>query len=89
MRTRHESLYTTFPTRKKHRNLYLFLTSFVTVLIMIVIIYVPFMNQILMTAPVSYRYILISVGFSIILILIDEFRKFLIKKKLYPKILAW
>lgn len=89
MRTRYESLYKTFPTRRKHQNYYLFLTSFATILIMVVIIYVPFMNQILMTAPVNYRYVLISIGFSAFLILIDELRKFLIKKNLYPKALAW
>lgn len=50
-------------------------------LILAVIIWNPLANLIFNTAPIDLRYILLSVPFAILLLAVDEFRKYLLRKE--------
>ena len=74
------SLWTSFPLRKNHRNLWLFGSQAVSVILMLVMVYIPFINDIFLTRPIPVQYYFYPVAFSVVFIALDEIRKLLVRK---------
>ena len=89
-RTRKLSLLQSLPFLKAHRNLWLFLAQASSVILMIIIIYVPFINNVFKTAPIPVEFYFIPLAFCVVFVALDEIRKLLLRKnvKLFVKT-AW
>jgi len=83
-RTHKLSVFTSFPTRKAFRNLWIFVAQFSSICFMIFVIYVPFCNSVFKTAPIPVEFYFIPLGFCIIFIGLDEVRKLLYRKDIKP-----
>ncbi len=80
-RTRKLSLWQSFPVHKAHKNLWLFAAQFVSVAFMLLVVYVPFFNHLFNTRHVPVEFYFIPLGFCFIFIFADEFRKFMVRRR--------
>jgi sodium/potassium-transporting ATPase subunit alpha len=89
-RTNLKSVFTRAPFLKKGRNLWIFLAQLITVIIMLLVVYVPAVNNVFNTRPIPVQFFFIPLFFAILLILLDELRKLLVRRKIlcFPK-LGW
>ena len=83
-RTHKLSVFTSFPTRKAFRNLWVFLAQFSSIIFMIFVIYVPFCNSVFKTAPIPVEFYFIPLAFCIVFIGLDELRKLLYRRDIKP-----
>lgn len=88
-RTRYLSLFKTFPIKRKNRNLFLFFSSFMNISILLIIVNVKSLNTLLKTKPIGFEYYALAVGYSIVIILADEIRKYLLRKNILPRSVGW
>jgi len=79
-RAHYLSLWSSFPLRKNHRNLWLFGAQAVSVILMLVMIYIPFINDIFLTRPIPVQFYFYPVACSVVFIVLDEIRKLLVRK---------
>ncbi len=86
-RTRFQSVF----TKGLFSNRMVLLGVATELLILAVIIWNPFANLIFNTTPIELKYILLSIPFGILLLAVDEFRKYLLRKDVgwAVKILKW
>jgi hypothetical protein len=76
--------------RKSTRNLYIHGAQFISAFIMIIAVYVTLVNDIFQSAPFPIYLMLIPIGFSCIIIVAEEFRKLMVRKKLlYFHLWGW
>jgi sodium/potassium-transporting ATPase subunit alpha len=89
-RTNVRSIITSPPFFKRSLNLWIFPAQFVSVLLLVLIIFLPFINSFFYTRQIPVQFYFIPLLFSAIILLLDEFRKFLVRRKVFcfPKI-AW
>ena len=86
-RTRMLSIFKSFPLFRNFRNLNLFYSIFVAITIMFFVIYLPVFNESFSTTPIPYQFYLIPLGYSIIIIMLDEIRKLILRKNKLPAII--
>ncbi len=77
------SLWTSFPLRKAHRNLWMFGSQLVSVVLMLVMVYIPFVNNIFLTRHIPVQYYFYPLIFDVAFILIDELRKLMVRKNVW------
>ena len=89
-RTNYFSLFQRFPLLRKGRNKWIFVAQLISIVLMILIIFLPFCNEYFNTRPVPIEFFFMPFGFSLIILLIDEIRKLLVRNNVlcFPK-LAW
>jgi len=87
MRTRHNSFFQLNPFAKKTRNVWLFVGMFVSYLLAVLIVNVPFFNTAFATAVIPAQYWFAPFITALVIILWDEARKF--GKRNYPKYFWW
>ena len=79
-RAHYLSLWSSFPTREAHMNLWLFGAQLVSVVLMLVVNYIPFINDIFLTRPIPIQYYFYPLIFNVVFIFMDEIRKLLLRK---------
>ncbi|UJR13109.1 hypothetical protein I4U23_000133 [Adineta vaga] len=79
-RTRYTSILQHNPIWGKGQNLYGFIAIIISIGIQLILTQIPWFNQIFGTAPVPVKYVMPAIGFGMLWLLIDEFRKFCIRK---------
>jgi sodium/potassium-transporting ATPase subunit alpha len=89
-RTNYQSLFVRPPFLKKGRNLWIFGAQLVTVVLMMLIVFIPFINTVFNTRAIPVQFFFIPLLFALLLILLDELRKLLVRRKIafFPH-LAW
>ncbi len=84
------SLFQQVQWKKSTRNLYVHAAQFISSFIMIVAVYVTLFNDVFQSAPFEIYLMLLPVGFSLIIIIAEEFRKLMVRKKLlYFHVWGW
>ena len=81
-RSHYLSLWESFPLFKAHRNVWLFVAQVVAVGLMLLVIYLPFCNEIFNTRPIPVEYYFYPLLFCLLFISLDELRKFLVRRKI-------
>jgi sodium/potassium-transporting ATPase subunit alpha len=81
-RTRYESIFQHNPLWGKGRNWSVFVAMILSILTQIIVTQGPWFNRIFHTAPVPAKYIMPTLGFGMLWLIIDELRKWCIRK--YP-----
>ncbi|CAF1682744.1 unnamed protein product, partial [Adineta ricciae] len=81
-RTRYTSITEHNPFWGKGRNLYAFGAILISIIIQIIVTQVFWFNQVFHTAPVPVKYVLPTLGFGALWLLIDELRKWFVRN--YP-----
>ena len=84
-RTRYLSIFSTFPIRRKNRNLFLFFSSFLNLCILLILVNIKQLSYLINTRPIGFEYYAFSLGYSIVIIFVDEIRKYLLRKNILPK----
>jgi len=79
-RAHYLSLWSSFPLRKNHRNLWLFGAQGVSIVLTLAVIYIPFINDVFLTRPIPFQYYFYPVACSVVFIVLDEIRKLLVRK---------
>jgi sodium/potassium-transporting ATPase subunit alpha len=85
-RTRYESIIEHNPLWGKGRNWYVFLAMIVSAATQLIVTQIPWFNTVFSTGPVPVKYVLPTLGFGMLWLLIDEARKWCIRK--YPRGIA-
>jgi sodium/potassium-transporting ATPase subunit alpha len=78
-RTRYTSILEHNPIWSKGQNLYVFCAIIISTGIQLIFTRVRWFNEVFGTAPVPIKYVMPSIGFGIVWLLIDEFRKLYIR----------
>lgn len=79
-RTNYRSLFQRPPFLKKSRNLWLFLGIFITLVLMILIVFLPFCNSIFNTRMPPAEFFFLPLAFALFIIVADELRKLAVRK---------
>jgi sodium/potassium-transporting ATPase subunit alpha len=85
-RTRYASILEHNPIWGKGRNWYVFGSMIVSVGIQLIITQVYWFNEVFGTAPVPVKYVMPTLGFGLLWLIIDELRKLYIRK--FPRSIA-
>ncbi len=89
-RTNHFSLFQRLPFLKKSRNIWIFIAQLISVVLMIMIIFLPFCNRLFNTRPVPVEFFFMPLIFALIILAADELRKFMVRHDvLCFKKIAW
>lgn len=90
IRTNYRSLFQSLPFLKKSRNLWIFLAQLITIILMILIIFLPFCHTIFNTREVPVQFFFIPLLFALFIIIADELRKLAVRQNFlcFPKF-AW
>ncbi|KAG0201111.1 hypothetical protein BGX28_006036 [Mortierella sp. GBA30] len=91
IRNRRLSILQADPIREKRRNLWLFVGMLCSLLIAILVIEVPAINEIMLTNPIPIKYWLLPIPCAFAVLFADEFRKLVVRafpKSIFAK-LAW
>ncbi|KXN71430.1 calcium ATPase, partial [Conidiobolus coronatus NRRL 28638] len=90
-RTRKVSTFTQNPAFGPTRNPYVILSIIGSICISLIVVYVPFFNNVFKTRPIPLGNWFIPIGFAMLILIVEEFRKFMIRR--YPRSilakLAW
>ncbi|CAG8572667.1 7033_t:CDS:10 [Acaulospora morrowiae] len=90
-RTRRRSILQANPFYGPKRNLYLFGAMTISLMTALIILYVPFFNNVFYTRPIPAEFYFIPLGFAAVILTMDEIRKLTVRT--YPKsifgMLAW
>jgi sodium/potassium-transporting ATPase subunit alpha len=79
-RTRYTSIIDHNPFWGKGRNWYVFGAMLISIIIQIIVTQVVWFNVVFYTAPVPVKYVMPTLGFGMLWLLIDELRKWCIRK---------
>ena len=79
-RTHRLSLFQSFPLFKEYRNWWLFVAQFISVILMLFVIYVPWCNSVFDTAPIPIVFYFIPLCFCVCFITLDEIRKLILRQ---------
>ena len=90
-RTNHLSLFQMFPLfKKKSQNIWIFASQFVALTLLILIIFLPFINSLFNTRQIPVEFFFIPLIYCVIIFSLDEGRKMLVRKKVsWITKLAW
>lgn len=90
-RTRYTSLLQHNPLWGKGRNWYVFIAMIISAAVQILITQVRWFNTVFQTGPVPVKYVMPTLGFGLLWLLLDEARKYFVRN--YPRSfiarLAW
>ena len=78
-RTRYTSVVRQNPIWGKNRNLYGFGVMLISIGIQLIFTRISWFNQVFSTAPIPIKYILPTLGFGVLFLLLDELRKLCIR----------
>ena len=81
-RTNFRSFFDRPPFIKKSRNIWLFVAQAVALTLLLLIIFLPFVNNFFNTRPIPIEFFFIPLFYCVILFLTDEFRKLLVRNKI-------
>ncbi len=81
-RTHVLSFFQSPPWAARSRNLYIFLAQAVSLLILMIVVYVPVFHKVFNTRPIEIYFLLLPLGFAMVVFALDETRKLLVRKKL-------
>jgi len=79
-RTRYTSIIDHNPFWGKGRNWYVFGAMLISIIIQIIVTQVVWFNVVFYTAPVPVKYVMPTLGFGMLWLIIDELRKWCIRK---------
>jgi sodium/potassium-transporting ATPase subunit alpha len=89
-RTNYLSFFKSLPVMKKNRNIFMFVAQIISLVFMILTIFLPFVNSLFKTRQVPVQFFFIPIVFALVIFAADEFRKFLVRRKiLYMHKIAW
>ncbi len=90
-RTRYASIIEQNPFWGKSRNWYVFGAILISIGIQVIVTQVHFFNTVFLTAPVPVKYVLPTLGFGMLWLILDELRKWYIRKNPYSCLakIAW
>ena len=80
-RTNYRSFFQRPPFLKKSQNIWIFVAEIVAVVLLILIIYLPFINSFFDTRQIPVQFFFIPLIFAAIIFFIDEVRKLLVRKR--------
>ena len=82
-RTNYHSFFTTGPWHPENRNLYLFIGQAVTICIMILVVFLPPINQVFKTSPPPAQFFFMPLVCAAIIFTVDEIRKLFVRRKMF------
>ena len=82
-RTRRLSLFQSLPFLKAHRNILQIGSQLFALTVLLLLVYLPFINNIFLTRPVPVEYYFFPIAYGLLFLSIDELRKFLLRKNIY------
>jgi len=82
-RTNYHSFFSTAPWHPASRNLYLFAGQAVTICIMILVVFLPPINQLFLTSPPQAQFFFLPLVCAAIIFGVDEARKYFVRRKLF------
>ena len=82
-RTNYHSFFTTAPWIPESRNLYLFIGQAVTICIMILVVFLPPINQVFQTSPPPAQFFFMPIACAAIIFSVDEIRKLFVRRKIF------
>jgi sodium/potassium-transporting ATPase subunit alpha len=81
-RTNIKSFFLHSPWRKKSRNFWLFPAQIISIIIMILVVFIPPINDLFNSRQVPVHFFFIPLGFALIIFTCDEIRKLLVRKNI-------
>ena len=89
-RTNRLSLFQQSPFDSKTRNLWIFVAQSISIILMVLIVYLPYCNSLFNTRPPPLEFWFIPLIFAFIILVADEMRKLFVRKNIlcFPH-LAW
>ena len=81
-RTRKLSLFQSLPFLKAHRNFFQIGSQFVSLALLLLLVYLPFINSIFLTRPVPVEYYFYPLAYGLFFVGVDELRKFFLRKNI-------
>jgi len=89
-RTNYYSFFQSGPWLREHRNLWLFVGQAVSISIMILVVFLPFLNTLFSTAPPPAQFFFMPIVCGAIIFTVDEIRKLFVRRKMfYFHVWAW
>ena len=89
-RTNYFSFFTTGPWLPESRNLYLFIGQAATIAIMILVVFLPPINDLFQTSPPPAQFFFMPLVCAAIIFTLDEIRKLFVRRKMfYFQTWAW
>jgi len=87
-RTHINSFFMQLPWKKATKNMWLFPAQIVSIIIMILVVFIPPINDLFNSRPVPVHFFFIPIGFALLIFLMDELRKLFVRRKIlcFPKI---
>jgi magnesium-transporting ATPase (P-type) len=82
-RTNYFSFFSTGPWLPESRNLYLFIGQAVTIAIMIIVVFLPPINDLFQTSPPPAQFFFMPLVCAAIIFTLDEIRKFFVRRKMF------
>jgi sodium/potassium-transporting ATPase subunit alpha len=70
------------PWKKATKNLWLFPAQITSIIIMILAVFLPPMNDLFNSRPVPVHFFFIPVGFAFVIFVLDELRKLFVRRKI-------
>lgn len=89
IRLRYLSVVEGFPFSKNYQNYKIFLVIFIDLTMTMAVIHIPALSRIFKTRPLPWIFYILPVGYSLIMIAIDELRKLAVRKNLISKKFSW
>ena len=86
-RTSYRSFFQRPPFLKKSRNLWIFAAELVSVILLVLIVFLPFINNFFDTRRIPAQFFFMPLIFCLVIFFMDEARKLLVRKKVlcFPK----
>lgn len=82
-RTNYKSLSQWSPAAKKSRNLFLFGAVGISLTLALLVVFLPFINDLFQTSPVPSQFFFLPLIFAFLLLTLDELRKLAVRKQFW------
>ncbi len=82
-RTHINSFFMQIPWKKATKNMWLFPAQIVSIIIMILVVFIPPINDLFNSRPVPVHFFFIPIGFALLIFVMDELRKLLVRRKIF------
>ena len=83
------SVFTSFPLRKDHRNIWLLASILTCYSVLMLAVFLPGLRKICNTKPISVDFFLLPFAYSAFMLTLEEIRKLLVRRKVIPEKYAW
>jgi sodium/potassium-transporting ATPase subunit alpha len=70
------------PWKKATKNMWLFPAQVVSIIIMILVVFIPPINDLFNSRPVPVHFFFIPIGFAFLIFVMDELRKLFVRRKI-------